>query len=305
MKLRGVIANLLILTNVAQAGILRSSGLYYTPERQIEANVIAGYDSIERFNGFYQTKASYGRLGAKFEQGINPFLSWGAILLYGKGNDEISTQYLSNKKDSDGLFDPQIYLKSHYELENIRFHVNGIFALKADAMILSYDHSPINFSSGGSSLGTQLGIEGNAGPTILGADLYGDLWKDNQEVVEKNFSQSDTLYFRNGGKQLAVSVFGELNNFRYLKPGLRLRMAQLEQSKTELQDNQVRLASTVPSYSIPREQQMGASLYGRIRLPSHFVLNFELYGMNSTYDSSLATKNGTSYGVLSNIGYKF
>ncbi len=305
MKTSFILAAALSLCLPLHAKILRSAGLYYTPDHQIEANTLVSYVTTERSNGLYQTKTSFGTIGARFEHGMNEYFSWGSTFNYGMGNNEIKTSATMNKSDYEGLLDPEVFLKSHYDTENLRFHANGIFAFKSDAMIQSYDHSPLNFSSGGSSLALVVGMEGALGPTIVGTDLRGDLWKDSQELVERSSANVDSLYFREGGKVLSLSVFGELNNLKSFKPGLKLRGSQVDESKSELQDNQRRSTTTVPYYKLPKENQLSASLYGRIRLPAHFVLNFELYGMDSYYDSSSNNNHNSTYGISSNVGFKF
>lgn len=305
MKTKFVLATVIAFCLPLQAKILRSAGLYYAPGQQIEANTIVSYVTNERASGIYQTKSSFGTVGARFEHGMNDYFSWGSTFNYGMGSNDIQTSVNSRKSEFEGLLDPEVFVKSHYDNENLRFHANGIFAFKSDARIQSYDKTPLNFSSGGSSLALLLGIEGALGPAILGTDLRGDVWKDSQELVERSAANIDTIYFREGGKLLSLSVFGELNNFKSIKPGVRLRGSQIDESKSELQDNQRRTSTTLTSYKLPKENQLSASVYGRIRLPAHFVLNFELYGMDTSYDSSTESKHNSSYGISSNVGFKF
>lgn len=289
----------------ANANLLRSAGLYYTPEKQVEANTTMSYGSRERTQNSTTLKTSYGTAGVRFEHGISENLSWGSSVSYGMGNNERKTTQSLIKDNYQGLLDPELSLKSHFSTENFRFHLNGIFALKSEAMVLNYEHTPINFSSGGSTLALLTGAEGAFGPTLLGIDLRGDIWKDKQEIVEKNAAQIETLYFRQGGKIITSSLFAELNNMKTIKPGIRFRASQINESQTDIKDNQRLTSTSISKYSLPRETQLSASIYGRVRLPTHFILNFEVFAMDSSFDSTILAKHNSSYGMASFVGYKF
>jgi hypothetical protein len=289
----------------ANAKILRSAALYFAPNQQIETNAIATYGTTESQYGLFQTDTAVTTLGGRIEHGFTEQLSWGAALRYGMGTKEIKTTFTQIKDTYDGLLDPEVYLKSHFETEKLRFHVGGILGFKSDAMVMSYDRSPMNFSQGGSSLVMQLGLEGAIGPTLLGAEVTGDLWKDFQEVVIQNTDKTDTIYFREGGKAISLTTFGELNNSRWIKPGLKVQLTQIEPSRAEIQENQRVTTNTIQKFQMPREQQLGGSFYGRIRLPKHFVLTLELYGKEARDLVASDTPRRQSYGVATGLGFKF
>ena len=308
---RGWLVFVLLLNSLTvRAAILRSAGLYYAPAEQIEVNTNFGYSARERRANLYQATSAITIAGARFEHGINDQVSWGATLNYASGDGEIKNSTTTTAQTYHGFFDPEFALKYHKTFENLRLHSNGLFRLKSDAMNLGFDGSPINFSTGGSSLAIQLGLEGALGPLLLGTDLVADLWKDSQELVQRTSSSnswsSDLMYTREGGKSLATSLFVELNNLKNFKPGLRLRLSQTEAHTTELKSNQQLANSSIAnSYRNPSEQGLGASFYGRVRLPKHFVINFEVFANETYINSSLDQKLGQNVGVFSNLGYKF
>jgi hypothetical protein len=294
----------------AEAKILRSAALYYTPDQMMEVNTTMSYTSLERNNSLFITKGAYSTIGAQFEHGLTEHISWGSNFKYGNGSTDIQITAANNKSESsNGLFDPEFLLKSHFETESFRFHVNGIFSAKSDVKHLAYDQTPLNFSSGGSALALALAGEAAAGPTLLGVELRGDLWRDTQEIVERSSSGLETIYMRDGSKQLSLAAFGELNNFKSVKPGLKIQTGQIGASNSERQANQPTTATTLSSYKLPTENQLVGSLYARIRLPSHFVLNCELFAKDSYYDNSnnsnSSTPHNKTYGISSNIGFKF
>lgn len=303
LKILGL--SLALLPHLSAAKILRSAGLYYSPDQQIEANVVAAYNSSEHSYGVYQTNSSYSTLGGRFEHGMNEHFSWGSQLLYGSGENQIKSSVTKTKTSAEGLLDPEFFLKAHYDTENARFHANAIASLKSDAKVENYDRSPVTFSTGGSALAVQLGAETALGPTIIGSDLRADLWKDTQEVVNKNINDIDTVYFRDGGKSYSLSVFAELTNLTKFKPGIKLRATQIDESNSSIQENQKTVAGTPSSYRNPKLTQLGGSLYGRVRLPGHFVLNFEIYGADSSSDENSNSRHNTNFGLISNVGFKF
>lgn len=308
MKTKFIFMTLLCFTGVAEAKILRSAALYYSPSRLVEVNTTMSYTSIERNNSLFHSNGNYTTVGAQFEHGINDNISWGSNFKYGNGSNDIQLSSTNSKTENfNGLLDPEFLLKSHFETESFRFHANGIFSAKSDVKILTYDQTPLNFSSGGSALALALAAEAAAGPTLLGLELRGDLWRDAQEIVERSNSGVDTIYMRDGSKLLSISAFGELNNFKSFKPGVKLQAGQIGESSSERQANQPTTATTLASYKLPSENLLAGSLYARIRLPSHFVLNCELFTKDSYYSGGSAggTPHNKTYGLSSNIGYKF
>jgi hypothetical protein len=295
----------MMFTLLVEAKLLRSAGLYYSPESQIEITSLASYGTKTYTHPVYLTNSTLGTFGARVEHGFHDSFSWGSVVAYGVGSNVMKSVASENREEFEGMFDPEFFLKSHLETESMRFHANGIFALKGEAKMVGQDRVPVNFSNGGSSFALLLGMEGAVGPTLLGTHLRGDLWKDEQEVIEKNLRQVETIYFRQGGKSITGSVFGELNNLKYIKPGIRLQAGQTESSKTEIQSNQSRLSLTVPYYEIPQELQLSASIYGRVRLPAHFVLNFELMTLDRVTETSASSKHNQDYELSTSIGYKF
>lgn len=310
MKSSLLLFSLLVISLSSKAAMLRSAGLYFVPSQQIEVNTQLGYSNREHRANLFQTTAAITTTGARFEHGINDRLSWGATFLYASGDGELKNGITTQSQTFHGFFDPEFALKYHQTYENFRLHSNALFRLKSDSMILGFDGSPINFSQGGSSLALQLAIEGALGPILLGTDLVADVWKDSQEVVQRITStttwSSDLLYNRTGGKSLASSLFVELNNLKNFKPGVRVRVSQTEAHTTELKGFQpVSSASVKNAYRNPSEQGLGASVYGRVRLPKHFVLNFEIFTNEAYVNSSLDQKIGQNVGVFSSLGYKF
>jgi hypothetical protein len=308
---RIVLSSLLLLTSLgAQATLIRSAGLYYVPGDEIEATTNVGYLNRERrFNGF-QSKSSVTVAGARFEHGLNDKVSWGATMNYGSGSGEISSVSGKFQQSYQGLFNPETFVKYHLTNESYRLHANGIFSIKNDSMVLGSDRNPINFASGGSALALQIGAEKDFGPTTFGADVRTDLWKDTQEIVQRDSSvisyQTEAIYFRDGGKTTTASLFGEMNKFKNVKTGVRVRATQLESSLTTPQSNpNLTTSSTALQYKLPKEQIISTSLYGRVRLPKQFVLNLEL-SMNEFYlNSSMNDMIGRNYGLFSSLGYKF
>lgn len=305
----------------SEGSILRSAALYYTPSGIIETTALATYQSENLHSGFTETQMGYSTTGARLEHGMNSFLSWGGQFQYATGTKEIKTSLAPQSETIQGFYDPQVFLKAHYQTENFRFHGNTLLKIKSDSLVLSYDRTPFNFSEGASSLALQLGSEFAAGPTILGMDLYGDLWRDTQEVILRQPLTADTLYFREGGRALSLRVFGELTSFKSIKPGLSLKATQISERETSLQDNQFRTSNSLLRFTTPQEQQYTLSVYGRVKLPSTFVLNFEIYGtkieqastlnspvntpINAPINSSSTQNMFNIVGVSTNIGFKF
>lgn len=294
----------------ARAELLRSAALYFNPADQIEVDANLGYLNRERRVNNFQTRSSVTLTGLRFEHGLNEKMSWGANLNYGSGDGEIKGRTGKQSQSYAGLYDPEIVLKYHLTTESFRFHSNGIFSIKNDSQVLGNDGNPINFASGGSALAIQLGLERDLGPLITGVDLRTDLWRDTQEIVQRDTSvisyQTDALYFREGAKISSASVFGELNNLKSIKPGLRLRATQIDSSVTTPQSNP-NLTNTASSlqYKLPKEQLIGMSVYGRVKIRSQIVLNFELASTEFYQNSSLNDMVGRTYSLTSNIGYKF
>ncbi|MEY4616972.1 MAG: hypothetical protein RJB66_1932 [Pseudomonadota bacterium] len=310
MKTFLVLSTLFFGSLSAQAGLLRSAALYYTPQDEIEINSNVGYFDRERRMGGFQTRSSVTLAGLRFEHGLSEKMSWGANMNYGSGTGEIQTASVKLQQSYQGLFDPEIFLKYHRTTESFRFHTNGIFSLKTDSMVIANDRNPINFSSGGSSFALQVGLEKDLGPILLGADVRSDLWKDTQEIIQRGSNvssyQTDTIYFRDGGKASSASIFGELSTIKKIKPGFKLRITQVDVSSDTPQTAPNLLSATSASqYTTPKEQLMGVSIYGRVKLPSQFVLNFELSSTEFYQNSSLDNLIGRNYSLFSNLGYKF
>ena len=293
-------------SSLSQAGLLRSAGLYFTPNDQVEANTTFSITSGERRFGLSQSRSTLTTAGARFEHGLTDQLSWGGEFVYGNGTADLTYQGTSEALKVDGFGDPALFMKAHHSTENMRFHANGIINFKSYASLLASDfYTPLNLSQGGSSFALWLGIEGAIGPATLGADVRGDLWRDSQQVVSRNRLGQDTVYTREGAKQSAFSIFGELNHFKYIKPGLRVQANQIEASISERASHAVTAASLSSRIQMPTQQQLGVSAYGRVRLPARFVLNFELFSHEYYMNSDLDNKIGQSYGLYSNLGYKF
>lgn len=288
------------------ASPMRSAGLYFTPEQQIEINTTAAYKNYEFRRDALQGKGSTINSGARFEHGINAFLSWGTVFNYGTSNSTIKKGNSSVQLSREGLYDPEFFLKAHYTTESFRFHANSLLRGKADTGLVNTDLIPLNNASGGSSFALQLAAEMALGPTLVGTEITGDLWRDSQELRLRDSSKTEATYFRDGGKETSISIFGEINNLKTIKPGIRLSGKQTVGTSTTIQENQINATSSMrASYQLPMEQHLGLSLYGRVRLPAHFVLNFEVFGQESYRKADTNDKSGQTYGVYTNLGYKF
>lgn len=296
------------LSSLASAKFLRSAAYYHAPQNQIETYLTTRYLTSEFTQTTMQSQISAYALGMNIEYGLTDKISTGASFSYGSGEkifSNMSARGFSNSQSVTGFFDPSLFVKSHFQNDSLRFHVNGQFQVKSDVALLSFDKTPSNFAQGGSALALDVGFEGAAGPTTLGASLYGDLWRDVQEVVVQQINKSDVTYFQEGGKKLGFSVFGELSSSGWIKPGLRLGMMQIEATNASMEANDPNLIGASRQFSRDAETLIKTAFYGRVKLPSRLVLNFELEGSQSNLFQSANGNPFNAVALNTQLGLRF